>query len=106
MHRTSISLDNITVEKLDRIQNAYGCTNRSATITTMINNYESAMMQLEVLQEYFRVTRGKVNPNNQLIQDKDNSYTGYVEKTEVNPSLKDPPKHFDRFKNSHDNMPD
>lgn len=104
MHRTSISLDNITVEKLDRIQNAYGCTNRSATITTMINNYESAMMQLEVLQEYFRVTRGMVNPKNKLIKEKDEDSIGDVEEIVSQP--KNPPKHFDRFKNSHDNMPD
>lgn len=111
MLRTSISLDDNTVKKLDRIQNRGGYSNRSSTITGIINDYENAILQLEILQEYFRVTRGMINPQNELLKQKeDNSelnknneaLEGNKKSNSTDPTI----KNFDKFKRSYDNIPD
>lgn len=109
MLRTSISLDDNTVRKLDRIQKTHGHSSRSSAITGIINDYESAMLQLEVLQEYFRVTKGIVNPTNQLLHEREEAkeYVEEVEKSEeVNIQPKNVLKHINKFKGSHNNIPD
>lgn len=105
MLRTSISLDDNTVRKLDRLQDIGGYSNRSAAITGIINDYESAMLQLEVLQEYFRVTKGMVNPNNEIMKQK-NDIVIEPKTSKKEDVVVTTVKNIDKFKKSYNDMPD